>query len=550
MFVKERADVACNFFEKILKHSADEYYGTPFMLAPWEEEALSRIFGNVDDHGRRLIEQVYLEVPKKSGKSEFVAGIVLLVLILETMPGCQVYGAASATRQALNVYRAATKMVEQSPLLKKRLRVLRGTNRIVKYNDPDSFYAAIAADGDLGDGVNPSFVVADELHRWKTRKQLENWDVLSNGGITRKQTLTIAITTAGVQNESPLAWRLHEKTRRIEQGIVSDAKFYGKIYGADKEDDPLSRATWIKACPSLKENGGFLDISKIQEKADSAVSSGDLTSFKRYFLNIWDQKENLAIPMDKWDASAGPWKAAGLINDAGPIVINGEEQKRRVRPLPGDLIERFFGRICWAGVDLSMTTDLSALVFVFKGAGGSYEVLPFFWLPAANLRKMERTLGVPLQQWVEQGFLELSPGEVIDYREIQARLEWGAQMFDLKDICWDPWNSRQISSVMIDDGYACTDIRQGYQSLSEPTKKLIALVAQGLFHHGAHPVLRWHASCATTSTDGRDNIMFAKPNRTITTSRIDGLAAAVNAMNRAIIEDDAPIEYHGIATLR
>src|SRR5207244_10825423 len=126
------------------------------------------------------------------------------------------YGAEAARRQALNVIRAGCKMVEQKPLLKKRLRILRSTNRIIKRNDEDSFYAAIAADGDMGDGVNPACTVADEVHRWKTRKQLENWDVLSNGGITRRQTLTIAITTAGVQNESPLAWRLHENARKIQ----------------------------------------------------------------------------------------------------------------------------------------------------------------------------------------------------------------------------------------------------------------------------------------------------------------------------------------------
>ena len=119
--------------------------------------------------------------------TEWAAGLALLVLILSVEPGCQVYGAAAATRQAMNVYRAACKMVEQSPLLRKRLRIMRGTNRIVKRNDPDSFYAAIAADGD---GVNPSCVIADEVHRWKTRKHLENWDVLTNGGVTRRQTLS------------------------------------------------------------------------------------------------------------------------------------------------------------------------------------------------------------------------------------------------------------------------------------------------------------------------------------------------------------------------
>jgi phage terminase large subunit-like protein len=150
----EHADIACNFFERLLHHTADEWYGRQFLLAPWQEEAIREIFGNVDAEGRRTIEMVYLEVPKKCGKTELAAGIVLLVLLTTSTPGCQVYGAGAATRQALNVYRAACKMVEQSSMLRKRLRILRSTHRILKRSDPDSFYAAIAADGDMGDGVN------------------------------------------------------------------------------------------------------------------------------------------------------------------------------------------------------------------------------------------------------------------------------------------------------------------------------------------------------------------------------------------------------------
>src|SRR3954470_15114298 len=137
--------MACNFFEGILKHTADEWWGKPFVLAPWQEDPLVAIFGNLDGAGNRVIELVYLEVPKKCGKTEWAAGIILLGLVLTQTPGCQVYGTASATRQAMNVYRAACKMVEQSPLLRKHLRILRGTNRILKRNDPDSFYMAVAA---------------------------------------------------------------------------------------------------------------------------------------------------------------------------------------------------------------------------------------------------------------------------------------------------------------------------------------------------------------------------------------------------------------------
>jgi len=505
----------------------------------------------VDEDGNRLIEQVYLEVPKKTGKTEFAAGILLLVSVTTPTPGFQAYGAAAATRQAMNVYRACCKMVEQAPLLKKQLRILRGTNRIVKRNDPDSFYAAVAADGDMGDGANPGLTVADEVHRWKTRKQLENWDVLTKGGITRKQTLTIAITTAGVKDESPLAWKLHEKTLRIAAGIVKDPRFYGRIYGADKTDDASLPATWIKANPSLKENGGFLDKDKIRKEYESAVAEGDLTSFKRYFLNVWDQKENRAIDMVKWDASAGTWVARGLL-EATPenLVVCPDGTERTVRPLHRDALAHFIERRCWAGVDLSMTTDTTSVVFVFPcEEQDTYDVLPFFWLPDGKIRKLELKLGVPLAQWGRDGFLELSHGDVIDYRDIQARLKWGSSMFDLQEICWDPWNSRQASVPMVEDGFTCIEVPQGYKSLNEPTKKILELVVRAGLHHGNHPVLRWHAGSACTMTDGRDNVMFSKPDREKSTSRIDGMAATANAFFRAITPEEKSVSYTGVRSV-
>lgn len=539
----QQADIACNFFERILRHTADEWFGKPFALAPWQEEALTEIFGQLDDEGNRRIKMAYFEVPKKAGKTEWAAGLVLFVLAADPNPGCQVYGAAAATRQAMNVYRAACKMVEQSKLLKKRLRVLRGTNRIVRRDDPDSFYAAVAADGDLSDGVNPAFVIADELHRWRTRKQLENWDVLSLGGIARRQPLTIAITTAGVQNESPLAWRLHEKTRRIEDGVVQDPSFLGRIYGAEGKDDWSAETTWIKANPSLRQNGGFLDIARIREQYEASLSDPESQrAFRRYYLNIWDQKEYRAIDLAKWDASRGSWAAAGLLP-------KGSEE--RARRLPDELMARFSRRPCWAGVDLSMTTDLTAVAFVFPCDDDGYDVLPFFWIPEDGIRKRELRDGMPYRSWVSQGFIESSAGNVIDYRDVKARLEWGAQIFDLKEIGFDPWNSRQLSVTLGEEGYSCVEIRQGVAILSEPSKKLLELVTSGKLYHGGHPVLRWNASCVTAK-EQNDNLMFTKPERSKNASRIDGIAATVNALARAIVaapEKPSVYESRGVQFL-
>jgi phage terminase large subunit-like protein len=439
----------------------------------------------------------------------------------------------------MNVYRAACKMVEQSPLLTKRVRILRSTNRILLRKDVDSFYAAIAADGDIGDGVNPACTIADEVHRWKTRKQLDNWDVLTNGGITRRQTLTIAITTAGTQSESPLAWSLHEKTRRIDEGLVSDPKFYGRIYGAGKEDDPADAKTWIRANPSLKENGGFLDLEKIRAKYVSHYATGDLTSFKRYYLNLWDQHERRAIDLAKWDACVQPWKAAGLLP---------KPPEDRVRPLPHALMSRFIERKCWAGIDLSMTTDLSAVAFVFPCDDGGYDVLPFFWTPADRIKQRQMRDGMPYQQWADQGFIELSTGSVIDYRDVQARLEWGAAMFDVVAFCFDPWNSRQISASMVDDGYQCIEVQQGFKTLNEPSKKVLELVACGKIYHGAHPVMRWNASCVTEKWLN-DNMKFDKPDRLKNSSRIDGISATVDALHGVFISKDNDVTYTGLRSV-
>jgi len=517
--------MACNFFEKVLKHTQDEWSGKPFLLAPWEEEALTAIYGRLDDDGARIVQQVYLEVPKKAGKTEFAAGLILLELLLNKMLGCQVYGAAAAQRQALNVYRAARTMVELSPILKKQFKILASTSRIIKRSDPNSFYAAVAADGDLSDGVNPACSVCDEVHRWRTRKQLENHDVLSLGGITRKRSLNVNITTAGVQNESPLAWRLHEKTQRVSQGIFEDPTFYGRIYAADPKDDWTDEKTWIKANPSLKQNGGFLDIAKIREKFVAAQTDPDgLRSFRRYFLNLWDQKENRCIPMERWDACCGPWQAQGLLPKA---------PEDSIRPLPTELLKYFIGRKAWPGVDLSMTTDMTAVTFVFPSEDGNFDLLPFFWMPENGLRKRELRDGMPYRTWAEQGFLELSPGDVIDYRDVKARLLWGTQMFDIPQMCFDRYNSREMSAQLIDEGYECIEVGQGYADMNAPCKKLIELVMHGKIRHGNHPILRWNASCLSTE-ENNDLLKFAKPERQKDSSRIDGMQAAADGMFMAM----------------
>ncbi len=532
-FDQARVDVICNFFEELLFLTEDEFYGKPFKLLPWHEDSIRGIFGPVDDEGQPLVKLAYLEVPKKSSKSTFCAGLALAVFCLDPFPGCQVYGAGAVTRQALNVYRMASKMVEQQPQLSARLRILRGTNRIMRRNDPDSFYAAIAGDGDFSDGFNPRFALADELHRWKTRKHIENWDVLSNSGIARKQALTVAITTAGVRNESPLAFRLHEKTRKIDEGVLADPSFYGKIYGADPKDDWKAESTWIKANPALKQNGGYLDIAKYRQMYESALGDPEAQRvFRRYFLNLWDEKTNRSIDMQRWHASAGPWEAEGLLEQA---------PDQKCRTLPSHLLKRFIDRRCWAGVDLSMSTDFSAVGLLFPKENDEFDFLSFAYLPEEGIENRERRDGMPYRAWAEQGFLELTPGPMIDYRFIRARLNWANELFDLQEVCWDKFNSRELSVTLADEGFKCVEVPQSMDMLNEPMKKVLNLITIGQFHHGGHPVCTLHASCLST-VSRNDRIAPAKPDREKETARIDLMATAITAMFRAMT-DPGPSVY-------
>lgn len=523
-FDKSRAGAAINFFQRILKHGKGAFAGKPFLLMGWQKQIIADIFGVVDVEGNRQYQKAYIEVPKKNGKSELAAGVALYCLIADDEPGAEVYSAAASKDQAALVYKVAASMVDKSPILSKRLRVLRSTKTILKRNDPESFYRAISADGDLQDGINPHCIIADELHRWKVGKALDLWEILERGTIARRQPLMLAITTAGVQDESPLCWRLHEYARQVRDGIFSDPHFYGKIYGAAPTDDWADVRTWVKANPSLEVTEemqamegmtrrelagivpGFLKLSALQKLYTGAVNDPQqATEFKRFHLNIWGQAENRAIDMRQWAACGTELRA---------------------------LVER----PCYAGVDLSSTTDLTALALLFPSEDGSFDFLPFFWMPEDSIRERERRDKVPYSEWVRKGLIEATPGNVVDYRQVKKKLRWAREVFELKDVGFDPWNSRQVSVELIDEGFNCVEVSQGYRAISEPTKKLLELVTSGNCRHANHEVLRWNADCLAVRSDGNDNIRPSKPNRMTSSKRIDGMVAIIIALARAIVQ--------------
>jgi phage terminase large subunit-like protein len=495
-----RAARVINFFERVLRHGKGAFSGKLFELLPWQREILTQIFGQVGPDGHRIVREAYVEVPKKNGKSEMAAGIALYMLLLDNERGAEVYSAAAAKDQAALVFRVAAGMVEASPLLSSRLRVIASTKTIVVRQDPQSFYRAISADGDIQDGIEPHCVIIDEEHRWKVQKTMDLHEVLIRGTIARRQPLVFKITTAGVKSESPLAWRDHERARMQEEGVLRDPSFFSRLYRAKKDTPWGSQLARIEANPSHEHWGGFLRDSVLaaeceKAKADPAVAA----EYMRYHLNLWGQRENRAI-------SAAVWAENGA-------ALRG-----------------LVGRECYIGVDLSSTVDLTAVLAIFP-KDGEIDVLPFFFMAEDRVPEREKKDHQPYRSWANSGHLELTEGNIIDYKAVRRKIDWCNEVFDVRMVGVDPRMAADFTAGLINDGFTTIDVSQNFGTLTGPTRRLLELYQAKQLRHANHPLLAWNADCCELKSDGNEGVRFVKPDRAKSNKRIDGMSALVNALH-------------------
>lgn len=186
------------------------------------------------------------------------------------------------------------------------------------------------------------------------------------------------------------------------------------------------------------------------------------------------------------------------------------------------------GRRCYIGMDLSSTRDLTALVGVFPD-DGDFNVLAAFFAPKDSIRERSVRDRVPYDQWARDGFLNVTPGAVIDYEAPRQLLKDWAAEFDVRFVAYDPWNATDlVTRLQEQDGFKCVQIRQGFASLSAPTKSLEKAVLSRRLRHDGHPILRWNISNIAVETDPTGNIKISKK---VSTERIDGAAALVMAVD-------------------
>lgn len=494
---KQAADYAVSFIE-CLSHTKGTWAGKPFKLLEWQEKIIRDIFGILKSNGYRQFNTAYIEIPKKNGKSELAAAVALLLTCGDGEERAEVYGCAADRQQASIVFEVAADMVRMCPALSKRVKILASQKRII-YIPTNSFYQVLSAEAYSKHGFNIHGVVFDELHTQPNRKL---FDVMTKGsGDARMQPLYFLITTAGTDTHS-ICYEQHQKAQDILDGRKHDPTFYPVIYGAGDSDDWTDPEVWKKANPSLGETIG---IDKVVTACNSAKENpGEENSFRQLRLNQWVKQSIRWMPMQKWD------------------LCNFTVSEKQLE-----------GRVCYGGLDLSSTTDITAFVLVFPPVDeeDKYSILPYFWLPEETLDLRVRRDHVPYDIWKKQGFLMTTEGNVVHYGFIENFIDELGQRFYIKEIAFDRWGAVQMSQNLEGLGFTMVQFGQGYRDMSPPTKELMRLVLNQQIAHGGHPVLRWMMDNIFIKTDPAGNI---KPDKEKSTEKIDGAVATIMALDRAI----------------
>jgi len=533
----ERAALHAIEFNRFLRHSKGEWAGQEFVLAPWQAFSRWCVYGWRKEDGTRRFREAYFEVARKNGKTTDGSANGLYLFAGDGEPGAEVYCAATKRDQARIMHSEAVRMVKKSPALRRRIKWHRDN---LHYADGASKFEPLGADADTCDGLNASGLLLDELHAHKTRDMV---DVLETATGARRQPMTLYYTTAGY-NRNSVCWTTRERVRKMLTGVAPDDSLFGIIYTLDqkydwpdlltekeaqklegqREDAWEDPRNWLKANPNLGVSVKLDDIERQCRKAQNDPAS--LNAFLRYKINVWTSQSVRWMPMDRWDASAGAVSLPELA-----------------------------GRECWAGLDLSSRNDLCALVLVFP-FGDVYKVLPFFWIPEARMRERIKTDRVPYDVWERQGFVTVTPGNVVDYDQVIDKIIECRDTYLLREIGFDTWGMDRIVQEMDkhgfvsgeedEDGCRIVPFRQGTFSMSTPMKEMMNLVLEGKLHHGGHPVLRWNADGVVADTDQRLNIA---PNKAKSAARIDGIVATIMALGRASLGggETAPPEAYRVS---
>ena len=491
-------------FIGMLRHSKGKWgrgVGEFIILEPWQQFIIWVGFGWKRADGMRRFRTIYEEVARKNGKSTKSAGLGLYLAFADGEPGAEVYSAATKRDQARIVHKEAIRMVRKNSGLRKHIKIYKDNLNLER---TASKYEPLGADSDSTDGLNIHGVIADELHAWKSR---EMYDVLETATGSREQPMMIDITTAGMDRLS-VCYEKHEYTRKVLEGwkdsSFEDDTWFGIIYTIDEDDDWRDERVWIKANPNLGVSKYIEDMRMKAKRAEHMPAA--LANFLRRELNVWVQGEIKWMPMDDWRACAGDVPAL-------------------------QLPEKLKGMTCYGGLDLGSTSDITSFVMVFPAEDDYIDVVSRFWIPEDNMLIRTRDAGVHYQKWVEQGYIEATPGNTIDYDWIFEQVEKDAEDYEIDQTAFDRWGAARVVTSLQNKGMTMVQFGQGFASMSPPMKELERLIRSKKIRHGNNPVLTWMADNLVARMDPSGNI---KPDKEKSREKIDGMVALIMALDLAL----------------
>lgn len=498
----------------------------PFVLMQWwYQDVLCQLFGWKRPDGRRRYDKGFITTAKKSGKSSTLSGLPAYMTMADDEDEAEAYVAAVTLPQAEIVFNKCDRMVRDSKL-HDAVRRVPSMRRII-HEPSGSFFQALAHDADSCEGKNPHLLIADEVHAWRDRAFFE---ALMYGDIARAQPMFLMITTAG-DDELSVGFEEYSFARDL---LDPESEFYSQshfAFIAEAGRDPLDGSvsdyewddpeSWIQANPAIAEGVG--SVEKLQAKCNEAKSSpAKKRSYIRYICNRW-----IAESDDVW-LNRTHWR---------------ECMDRSI-----EIPER---QEIYLGLDLATIEDLVALGISWWIDHKTVGLKVRFWMPSDGIKEKAERWKVPLQDWIDGGWIETTEGRTVDYSILRSEIsgvaldEKGAvirprlkdslgEKYIVRELCYDRALAanlvvQQLSGI---DGLPIADQGQGFLGMNTPAKNFKQRIDDGTLRHDGNPVMDWMVGHCVADTDAAANV---KPNKKKSRQKIDGIVASIMAVGRATL---------------
>lgn len=478
-------------FAETLPVTAGMLAGKNMKVREWQRRDIVEPIYFIDDDGNRPVRTALITMPRKNGKTGIVAFLALAHLCgPEAESRGQIYCAAADRKQAGLIFNEVKAIVLQRPELEERL-IIRDFNKTMEDIETGSFLQVLAANVRTAHGLSASVVIYDELAQARDRQL---WDVLSTSTAARKEPLIFVISTQSADTHHVMT-ELVDYGRKVNEKVIDDPAFHACIYSAPMDADPWDEQTWHECNPAL---GDFRSLEEMRTAAQQAQRiPAREAAFRLLYLNQPVDASERFIASADWDACSGAVE-----------------------------LEELEGMPCWGGLDLSSTTDLTALVLYFPHNGA---ILPYFWVPRDNIVERENRDKVPYSVWAKMDLVELTNGRATDRLAIARRLAEISASYDLQGIAYDRWRFEDLQKTLSDEGIELPLFPwgQGFKDMSPAVEAFETVILNESIKHGGNPILTWNLSNAVAEIDPAGSRKLSKQK---SHEKIDGIIAAIMAV--------------------